>query len=75
MNRYLNNSGDQPWVIALTVAILSAAAGTVLAQDVAHYVGTNSCAAANCPGGWSAASGPCSRRESCGATSLMTSEF
>ncbi len=51
MNRYPNNSGDQPWVIALTVAVLSAAAGTVLAQDVAHYVGTNSCAAANCHGG------------------------
>ena len=51
MNRYPNNSCDHLWVIALTVATLSATAGTLFAQDVAHFVGTNSCAAANCHGG------------------------
>ncbi len=51
MNRHPKTSCDQLSVIVLTVVTLSATAGTLLAQDVAHYVGTNSCAAANCHGG------------------------
>ena len=51
MSRHSKHPFDHLLATVVIAVVLATSTGSLLAQDAAKYVGTNSCAAANCHGG------------------------